>query len=144
MNAKRIPIIAGLMLVISLSTAPAQQDVTINDTSVRVIKLEDINYTGATVNAQGVVVVRVTLDDKGNVATAKALSGVPILILLSIDNVKKWHFAPNSERVAIVVYNFRVKGFCDDGRWPSQMIFYPPNFADVTACGQPPSALLSR
>jgi Gram-negative bacterial TonB protein C-terminal len=138
MTATKVTLVAGLLLVAALSTVPAQRDATISDADVRVIDLKELKYAGATVNAQGVVVVRVTLDKDGKVANATALSGAPILAVLSVDNVKKWRFSPNAEKAAIIVYNFRVKGFCNFGPWPSQMIFYPPNYAEITACGQPP------
>ena len=88
--------------------------------------------------AQGVVVVRVKLDNQGKVVNAEALSGAPLLVQPSVVNAKTWRFKPNSQKAAIVVYNFRVKGVCFSANWSSQMILYPPNFAVITACSHPP------
>jgi TonB family protein len=43
---------------------------------------------------QGVVVVRVTIDEHGNVTEAKAISGHPLLIEEAVPAVKAWQFAP--------------------------------------------------
>lgn len=123
-------------LLIATTVAPAQQSRIVDDKSVEVLHLESLSYPPlASRFAQGVVVVQVKLADNGSVADAIALSGSPILARASVENAKKWRFKPNSERAAILVYNFRIEGSCAPGSWSSQMIFYPPNFATITACG---------
>jgi outer membrane biosynthesis protein TonB len=120
------------------SCALAQQDGTISDKDISVVDFEDLSYPAvASWNTQGIVVVRVKLDDQGNVVDAVAISGSPLLTRASIDNAKKWRVEPNSQKAAVIVYNFRIEGICRPSGWSSQMIFYPPNFAAITACGRP-------
>jgi TonB family protein len=76
---------------------------------------------------QGVVVVQVKLDDKGKVVDAAAVSGAGILIPACLANAKNWHFRPNSQKAAIIVYNFKL--VIND---PGQFILQPPNFVTVT------------
>jgi TonB family protein len=138
MNAKRIPIVAGLLLITSLSTARAQRDTTISDKDVNVTDFADLAYPpiAATASVQGVVVVRVRLDDQGKVVDALAVSGSPLLISASVRNARRWRFEPNSQKAAIIVYNFRVEGMCPDDGASSHMVLYPPNLAAITACGR--------
>lgn len=132
-------VLAGLLLIAASASAPARQDGTIYDGDIKVVDMQELKYPSFVAGGQGLVVVRVTLDNQGHVADATALSGPLILIRPSIENVKKWRFEPNSEKAAIIVYEFRVEGYCTFGTWSSQMIFYPPNFAVITACAHPPN-----
>jgi TonB family protein len=91
----------------------------------------------ATANIQGVVVVRVKLDDKGQAIDAVAISGAGLLILDSLTNARKWSFEPNPQKTAILVYDFRFKGFCPrntDTNKFSNFVVRPPNFALITGC----------
>ena len=45
--------------------------------------------------AQGTVIVEATLDEKGNVADARVLSGPTELRHASLESVLQWHFAPD-------------------------------------------------
>jgi TonB family protein len=138
MNAKRTPIVAGLLLITSLSTARAQRDTTISDKDINVTDFADLAYPpiAATASVQGVVVVRVRLDDQGKVVDALAVSGSPLLISASVRNARRWRFEPNSQKAAIIVYNFRVEGMCPNDGASSHMVLYPPNLATITACGR--------
>jgi len=134
-----------LLAVGSLLAIPAgvtaQQESPINDTDIKVTGYEELTYPtlGVMGNMQGIVVVRVKLDDEGKVVDAVALSGWLILRNASIENAKKWRFEPNAQKAAIIVYNFRIEGICFNDKYSSHMIFYPPNFASITDCGGHPS-----
>jgi hypothetical protein len=133
-----------LLLALSLFAMPngifaiAQQgDVTIYDRDVKVADFRPVPfYPTAPRSAQmeGVVVVRVKLDDDGKVVDAIGLSGERLLIHDCLINAKQWRFKPNSGRVAFLVYNFRLAGRCRDNTEMGQSIFYPPNFTEITAC----------
>jgi TonB family protein len=107
----------------------------IYDKDVHLADFEDLSYPGAArvAHVQGIVVVRVTLDDHGRVASARAISGNEVLIPDSLDNVKTWRFQPNTEKAAVVVYNFRMVN-ADSKSGCSHFMLEAPNFASVTAC----------
>ncbi len=136
----RISFLIGLVLASTFGRAVAQQETTINDKDISVSDYEDLNYPNIAVisHIQGVVVVRVKLDDHGRVLDAVALSGASLLTGPSVENAKKWRFEPNSKKGAVIVYNFRIEGACHYHRPSSLMIFYPPNFVEITACPSPP------
>lgn len=133
-----ISYVVGTLLIFAFGFAAADELTTVSDTEINVTHFEDLAYPAVAGGAsvQGVVVVSAKLGDHGNVIDAVALSGAPLLVRGVIDNAKKWRFRPNRQKVAIMVYNFRIEGVCHPGGWSSQMIFYPPNFAAVTACGR--------
>jgi TonB-like protein len=137
----RILFLTGLLVLADLSCALGQKDGAIADKDINVIDYKDLSYPAIAVLAhvQGVVVVRLKLDDQGKVLDAEALSGAHLLTGPSVDNAKRWRFEPNSEKAAVIVYNFRIEGACHySGGSSSQVIFYPPNLAAITACPGPP------
>ncbi len=138
-SLKKWACLSALLGVSALSGYPAQQVKTLNDKDIKVIDYADLRYPGVAITAhvEGVVVVRVTLDKNGNVSEANALSGADILVKSSLENARKWRFEPNPENAAIIIYNFRLRGACHQSGVASQMIFYPPNFAEITACPTP-------
>jgi len=101
----------------------------VSDRDMEALHFEGLRYPAIAKSAgiQGVVVVQVKLDDKGNVAEAAAISGKPMLIRDSLANAKSWRFRPNAQKTAVIVYNFKLV-FGD----PGQFIFEPPNFATIT------------
>lgn len=139
LNLSKIVLPVAIMLLMLPTLSTAQQTDTINDKDIKVIDYVDFGYPaiGVTAHIEGVVVVRVTLDRNGRVLTADALSGAPILVAASVDNVKHWRFEANSSSTAIIIYNFRLRGSCHEGGLGNQLIFYPPNFMEVTACPTP-------
>lgn len=66
--------------------------------------------------ASGTVVVEVTLDEAGNVASARAVSGHPLLQQAAVDAARQWTFAPTMlsgkpVRVAgTITFNFMLSG----------------------------------
>lgn len=127
---------SSLIMVSSFKGMPSTPDTVVYDKDIRVIDFEDLTYPTAahTINAQGVVVVRVILDDQGKVNDATGISGAGLLIRACLENVRKWRFEPNSQKSAVVVYNFRIRGACHSDKDSSQFVFYPPNFASITGC----------
>jgi len=104
---------------------------------MKVRYFEEINYplVARLKHIQGVVVVKVKLDDNGVVVSAAAVSGAKDLIQDSLLNAKKWLFQPNTDKTAIIVYHFKIEGLC---KLPcaSQFKFSPPNSATITM-GEP-------
>jgi len=124
-----------LLAIYPASLAHAQHDGTINDKETKLVDFADIEYPtlARTALVQGIVVVRATLDDKGSVVDATAISGSETLIPACIENAKKWRFMPNSKKAVVIVYNFRVtttvsKSGC------SHSSVEAPNLVTVTTC----------
>lgn len=133
-------VVLCFMTIAQLSYVRAQQDTTVNDKDMIVSDFEDIGYPplARQTRTQGVVVVRVRLDKDGKVEDAKALSGSELLISASITNAKKWHFQPNSQRAAVIVYNFRMPfADCKSQSIKSFSILQAPNFVTITGCETP-------
>lgn len=87
------------------------------DSQAQLLSFEDLTYPGIarTTRVQGIVVIKAEIDEKGNVITASALTGLKPLIADCLANVKKWKFKPNSGKSAIIVYEFKLdEGACHD------------------------------
>jgi TonB family protein len=126
----------SLLLAGASGALRAQQDETIEDRDVKLATFADMAYPVAAQGArvQGVVVVRVGLDDRGRVATTSAVSGNKALIPDCLANSKKWTFKPNPHKSAVIVYEFRLdEGAChDDSHSLFRLLHF--NFASITAC----------
>lgn len=126
-------------LVLSIGSAPtaySERDAGLKDTEMKVTAFTGMNYPlfAQSTHAQGVVVVKLTLDARGSVTNVDALSGSEQLTPPTVQNAKLWKFEPNSASSAILVYNFRIVGLCPKGQALSQFTLLPPNFASVTGC----------
>ncbi|MGI0133610.1 MAG: TonB family protein [Candidatus Micrarchaeaceae archaeon] len=151
MNAmlKRLTVVNAIILVTALALITAARADTIYDKDMHVVDYADLEFPAIAVTAhvEGVVVVRVSLDDKGKVVDVEALSGPSLLTRQSLQNAKKWRFEPNPQKAAIIVYDFRIEGACHAtrvGGSASQMIFFPPNFVKITACPTPLMTMTNR
>ena len=103
-------ILAAVTLVVLSESIGGQEMPTMGNGDVRIISFERLRYPSAALAefAQGVVVVRANLDRDGAVAEASAVSGSALLAPAAVENVKRWRFEPNTQRTAVVVYNFSV------------------------------------
>lgn len=113
------------------------QDETLYDKEVQLVSFEDLSYppVARKTRVQGVVVVKASLADDGSVSSSFAISGSKTLIPDTLSNAKKWRFRPNSQKSAVIVYDFSLTdGGCHDN---SQSIFelIHQNLARITACG---------
>jgi TonB family protein len=116
--------------------AKQTRDEAIRDENIKVLDFEELRYPlpARLSHVEGVVVVKVELDDSGKVVNAIAISGAKDLISESLSNAKKWRFQPGSQKAAVIVYRFSIdRGLCH-GVAPSDFIFHPPNFASITSC----------
>jgi TonB family protein len=87
---------------------------------------------------QGAVAVQIKLDDKGDVTDAVAISGSELLALAVVGNVKKWHFEPNAQKSAVIIYNFQIiDGRCKDGA--SLFVLQQNDLAAVIGCPPNPN-----
>jgi TonB family protein len=134
--AMGIAAMAVFLIVTASRCASSDVDTTVYDRDVRVVDFADLRYPPVVeiAHIQGVVVIRVKLDEQGQVTATEAISGESLLIPACLENAKKWHFKPNPLKTAIIVYNFRIEGECHRGERSSQMTFYPPNFASIIGC----------
>jgi TonB family protein len=108
----------------------------VNDEDITVRSFEEMNYPSVAraAHREGVVVIRVELNDNGLPTSASAVSGPKMLIPDALANAKKWNFRVNSERAAVIIYDFRlVEGKCDPGR-NRLFVFRSPNVASVQSC----------
>lgn len=134
------------LLIAVLSASPIatgasdQQEDVIEDRNVEVLQLVPPIYPpeAHSLGVEGVVVVKVKIDAEGNVAEAVALSGNRWLTPYCARNAKKWHFLPNNLRAAILVYDFRIKGYCHDNTELGDSVFHAPNFTTVVGCSMIP------
>lgn len=112
---------------------------------VKILDFAELEYPTLARHAriQGVVVLRVQLDDRGNVISATAISGSTYLVPDSIENVKKWHFEATAARPMIIVYDFRISDGLCAGPCRSQFLIWPPNFATITTGSEPIGAGVS-
>jgi TonB family protein len=129
-------LIVGLLLLITSSPTNAQQQDTIDTRNVnRLAAFVDMEYPLAAKRArlQGVVVVRVSFDEQGRVASAIGVSGVKLLVDACLENVKRWTFKADSGRNAVIVYDFSIDGACHDD---SHSLFRLRhwNSASITVC----------
>ena len=128
------------LTLIYLNCAVAQQNSTVNDKDMSVAEFEDIGYPpfARQTRTQGLVVVRVKLDNNGKVMDAEALSGSELLIPASLANAKKWRFQRNAQHAAVIVYNFRMPhAACKSQSVVSFSILQAPNFVTITGCEVP-------
>lgn len=85
---------------------------------------------------KGVVVLELTLDDKGSVTHVTPLRGPKSLVTEASANAKKWAFRPNADRRTYLVYEFsRDSGACRQPIGSVFMLRYP-NFASILHCTQ--------
>ena len=129
-------LIAIGFLTLGVGYSSAQQEQTISDEDISISLFEEMPYPALAraAHREGVVVVQVKLDDKGNVLSAMAISGSKMLIPDSLANIRKWRFHPTSSMAAVVIYDFRlIEGRCDAGR-KGLFVLREPNVATVTTC----------
>jgi TonB family protein len=86
-----------------------------------------------TANIQGKVEIQVTTDTEGNVVSAQATSGSPLLTNAALENVKAWRFKGPSERT--ISYEFKIEqraaNTIDDFYKYGRIVFNPPNSVQV-------------
>jgi TonB family protein len=127
--------VGALLIGVSCVCSAAQQD-TLNDQDVKLVSFEDLPYPSVArmTRVQGVVVVKVTLDDDGRGASAFAISGNKALIPDTLANARRWRFKPNPQKSAVIVYEFRLTdGACHDNSHSFFQLIHQ-NFASITAC----------
>lgn len=131
----RASLLLGLFFACCPHSDVAQQEATISDAEIKVDHFEEMAYPAAAraANVQGVVVVRVSLDDRGNVTKAGALSGTGVLAKHCVANAMKWKFKPNAHSAAIIVYSFSLVP-ADCGSASSIFMLHGVNFVTITAC----------
>lgn len=135
----KTPMLIASILTILLLASPAkiaraQQQGTVYDEDLKIAEWAELGYPDLANMAkiQGVVVVQVVLDSQGAVSDALGLSGSKLLVPACILNAKKWRFQPTPHHSAILVYNFRMEGFCVNPR--SLFTIQPPNLVTVIGC----------
>ncbi len=133
---RSIFLLGSLMTVLMASGASAQSE-PVNDADIKVVHYESLRYPHLAwqTRSEGLVVIRAKLDKEGNVVDAAAISGNPILIPDSLENIRKWRFQPNKQGAVVLIYNFRV--LLADCAETNQQFFtlQYPNFVTVSACG---------
>jgi len=134
--SRRLLVLLGILLIGARCASSTLQEETLHDEDVKLVSFVDLPYPPAARMAriQGVVVVRVKLEDDGRVSSAFAISGNKALIPDTLSNAKKWKFEPNSRKSAVIVYEFRLTdGACHDSSHSFFQLFHQ-NFASISAC----------
>lgn len=108
------------------------QDAPIRDEEFKLLRFVPLDYPVAArmKQVQGIVTVRVDLDDDGGVTSARAISGPDALFADSVSNARKWRFQPNASKRAIIIYDYRIEGLCL-APCASQFLVRPPNIATI-------------
>lgn len=133
---KSFIVTVGSALFLTAGLACAGKEPTVNDKDIQVTHFEEMQYPplARQMNAQGAVVIRAKLDEKGAVVSATAVSGHEWLMAACLSNIKKWQFHPNAARAVVLVYEFRfLEGVCVSGV-NGQFVLFAPNIVTVTAC----------
>jgi TonB family protein len=135
-TATAVALAVGLLAMSPLGGTQAPQETTISDKDIKVLDFEALKYPALALqtNYQGVVVVRVKLEDDGKVAAAVAISGHETLVPDCLANAKKWRFQPNSRHVAVIIYNFRLSYASKCKSASSFFTLEAPNFATIIDC----------
>ncbi len=132
----KIVIVSLATIFFLVGTLNAQQPGSSHDSDPQLINFEDMVYPpiARVARIEGVVVVQAQLDQAGNVQAVIALSGPNPLVPDCLSNAKKWKFKPNSQKSAIIVYEFTLdEGACHDASHSLFRLRYA-NFASITAC----------
>jgi TonB family protein len=129
-----IPLV-GLLAMTPSGRPQAPQNQVVADKDMKLVDFEDLVYPalGRTAHVEGVVVVRVKLDQDGKVVDARPISGSEVLIPDCLLNARRWQFRPNAEKTAVIVYNFRLTDAVSKSGC-SHFMLQAPNFATVTSC----------
>lgn len=129
-----ISLLIGCMLIENHRKVYAQDEPPY-PAEAQLASFEDLSYPALArvTRIQGLVVVKATLDDKGNVSAVSPLTGPKPLLADSLANAKKWKFKPNTQKTVVISYEFRIGGACHDASHSLFQLVHP-NLASITAC----------
>lgn len=96
-------LVASVAVAPSVSNPATQEDQTIYDEGVELVRPATMESPGGMWGLPGAVVVRVTLSHDGHVTAAFPVSGLDRLIPVCLSNAKDWLFKPNHTKSAIIV-----------------------------------------
>jgi hypothetical protein len=123
----------GLWTTASRSQQGPEERTVYDETILQPVYYEPLSYP--LLAPEGSVVVRAKFDEQGKVISAFAVSGPRVLVGPSVENIKKWRFRPNPEspaNVVVIIYDFRIEGYCVTSPCPSLFTFRPRNTARIT------------
>lgn len=141
LKARIVMVATTIMLLAELvpnSQAQEQKAETLRKQDISVEALEGLNYPpiARLGRVSGRVVVRVTLDERGKVLSASALSGHNVLAQAAIANAKEWRFHPSPDKTAEIVYEFRIIDECVQDESATRFHFEVPNSVLITDCAK--------
>ena len=117
-------LVATLALAITVSARPRPSD----GPEVVSAVAPPFPAIAATAKATGDVIVEVKIDSHGNVASADAVAGHPLLKKVCEATAKRWKFgtarAGENERIARLTFSFRVLDKAD--AFEMAAVFFPP------------------
>lgn len=148
-NTRIFPMVLVIVVMFPMggrmsSARPVDGDDLVLDENVAVTYFEEMGYPipGLLGNLQGDVVMRVKLDEQGNVILPTPISGPGRLVNDAMANAQKWQFRPNTQNAAVIIYEFRLANGSCGAALNQIFVFREPNIASVTACPthpQPPA-----
>jgi hypothetical protein len=135
-NMRTVKILLAIVIVITgcSSVFSGEQDITVYDEDAGQIGVAAVDYPGKGIAAmlEGVVVVRVTLGNHGDVEAATAVVGPSPLIPSCLASAKNSNFRPNPQKRAFIIFEFRRgDGPCPEGTYS---LFRPPNIVEMIEC----------
>jgi hypothetical protein len=137
LNKRLILGITSMIFVVGLNCLAQQnrQNETVKDEEIVVASFAEMNYPlpARLTHTQGIVVVRVKLDETGKVVSSEAISGAKTLIPDSLSNSNKWRFQAGPSKTAVIIYEFWIEGSCYSGM-NGHFVFRQPNIASITGC----------
>jgi TonB family protein len=122
MESNLIQIFKSIGLIIVMESLVSSQNTKpCNDSLTQYVDLENqaIKKVGAAYPAEpgirvnGTVVIRIVVDKKGNVLSARSICGNPLLVPASVKAAAQWKFQPKrvngrlSKNVGILVFDFK-------------------------------------
>lgn len=103
---------------VTVTTAPGKEEIrggVLNNKAIKRVQ-PDYPSIARAAGAQGTVVVEVTVDEQGNVVSARAVSGHPLLQQAAVDAARQWTFSPTRLQgqpvkvAGMITFNFMLGG----------------------------------
>ena len=144
LELRTLPLVLLFTIVGASSPLIAQtrDDTTVYNEELQIVHFEDFDYPAEArrTGVEGVVVIGATLNAQGPVIDATVVSGPRLLVPETLANARKWRFAPNRLKRAVIVYRFTLADACAPDTLQSFFTWNGPgpNVASISACRMAP------
>jgi TonB family protein len=144
LELRTLPLVLLFTIVGASSPLIAQtrDDTTVYNEELQIVHFEDFDYPAEArrTGVEGVVVIGATLNAQGQIIDATVVSGPRLLVPETLANARKWRFAPNRLKRAVIVYRFTLADACAPDTLQSFFTWNGPgpNVASISACRMAP------